>query len=840
DLRQILAGGDQIERQVGTPDGRWFQLRVRPILNEQQARVGVVLMYIDISELKRAQELAIRSEQRLRGAIESSLDAFYLFESVRNVRGEISDFRVIEVNQVGADRLKTPRDALPGQRVSEVLTNPSVSNAIIRDYRPVVESGRPLTRDQLTDMGDEIRWFRQQVVKVSDGVAISSADITEQKRFEAEREAQRLRLDLALDGGGLGTWEVNVQTAILASDIRAMAILGLQDEQSEQHWEYWRQRIHPDDMQRMDTTLMACLNGEAALFEIELRVRHQDGTWRWLLSRGRVVAYTSHGSPLRMAGTYMDITERVLAEERLRASERRYQTLSEIAPMGIYRTDTHGAVTYVNPRWCEIVGISIDAAMHTGWQHYLHPDDAAVVIAHWEKVIISQRESQLEFRYLRPNGETCWVLSLAAPEIDEHGDVVGYVGTLIDISRRIAAEERLRQQSAQLEAANTDLARAARLKDQFLANMSHELRTPLTGVLGFSEALSQGIYGEINSAQQRAIQHIFDNGQHLLSLINDILDLARIGAGQVDLKLGPVIVDDVCVEAINLIGPMMKAKAQRFTYTRPAVGLTIEADVLRLRQILINLLSNAVKFTPEGGELGMEITLDSASQLVRFTVWDHGIGIAPAQQAFLFQPFVQLDNRLAREQTGTGLGLALVRQLTTLHGGSIELQSTLGAGSTFTVALPQHNRAVAEDMITWATANAPTSALAVDRGLILLAEDDSSVAALLHDYLQAQGYATMHVNHGDEVLPRLRSSPPQLILIDIQLPGMSGLEIIARLRADANQNLARTPIIAVTALAMIGDRERCLAAGANDYLSKPIRLDELGVMITRVLTTHQA
>jgi signal transduction histidine kinase/CheY-like chemotaxis protein len=422
------------------------------------------------------------------------------------------------------------------------------------------------------------------------------------------------------------------------------------------------------------------------------------------------------------------------------------------------------------------------------------------------------------------------------PDINDAGQLLGYVGTVIDISRRIEAEESLRHQSAQLEAANANLAQAARLKDQFLANMSHELRTPLTGVIGFSEAMSQGIYGSLSAAQQTAARHIFDNGQHLLSLINDILDLARIGAGQIDLKLGPVSVDDVCAEVIDLIGPMAAGKTQRFSYAHPPVGLIINADVLRLRQILINLLSNAVKFTPESGEFGLAVEIDDAAGEVRFVVWDRGIGIAPAHQPLLFQPFVQLDNRLSRTQPGTGLGLALVRQLAVLHGGSVKLRSALGEGSTFTVSLPQRQH---HDAYELPARQVALSLPSEGQALILLAEDDPSVSALLRDYLGTQGYALVHIDHGDSVLALLRNIRPQLALIDIQLPGTSGLEIIARLRADLDQQLARTPVIAVTALAMVGDRERCFAAGADDYLSKPIRLDELGAAVARALNEQR-
>ncbi|MBX0330670.1 PAS domain-containing protein [Oscillochloris sp. ZM17-4] len=836
DLWEVMAGGGQIEREVRAPDGRWFQQRMHPILNERRDLQGVVLMYIDISELKQAQELALLGAQRLRGAIESSLDAFYLLESVRDRGGAIVDLRFVEANPVGAARLATTRDTLLGRRMSEVIPDPALAAEIVADYGQIAESGESVSREILSGLGEGQRWLRQQVVKVGDGVAVTSADISDRKQYEAEIAAQRLRLDLALDGGELGTWDVDLRRGELHSDARTLAIFGFAQNEVEDSRAFWRDRIHPDDIVRTDAARDAHLRGETPAFEGEMRVCHRDGSWRWVLSRGRVVERDDSGAPVRMSGTYMDITERVEAEAQLRESERRFHTLSESSPAGIFRADVAGDCTYANPRWCEIVGISVEEALGTGWSRQLHPEDAGRVAAAWADAVAAGAEFQMELRFLRPDGVVRWVFSQAAPEIDEGGHVTGYVGMVIDISRRLAAEEQLRQQSAQLAAANEDLARAARLKDQFLANMSHELRTPLTGVIGFSEALDQGIYGDLTDPQRRAVRQIFDSGQHLLSLINDILDLARIGAGQVDLKLGPVLVEDVCAEAIDLIRPMLVAKAQRFSYARPPAGLAVEADVLRLRQILINLLSNAVKFTPEGGELGLDVTPDLAAGAVRFVVWDHGIGIAPAQQPLLFQPFMQLDSRLAREQAGTGLGLALVRQLTTLHGGEIELRSAPGEGSAFTLVLPQRTRAaLAETSTQWAAARRPAGQPQAGHPLILLAEDDPAVATLIGDYLRAQGCDLIHVGSGDEVLPRMRDLRPQLALIDIQLPGLNGLEIIAQLRADADSALARTPVIAVTALAMVGDRERCLAAGADDYMSKPIRLDDLGAMVARML-----
>ncbi|WP_129627844.1 PAS domain-containing hybrid sensor histidine kinase/response regulator [Candidatus Oscillochloris fontis] len=793
------------------------------------------------NELHQAQNEAMRNAERLRGAIESSLNAFYLLESVRDAQGAIIDFVVVEVNRIGAQRFHLSREQMIGHSLSKTVPSNKIAEEMISTYHQVISTGQAVTQERLTDLGYEWRWFRQQIVKVGDGVAITSSDITEQKALEDDRTAEHLRLELALEGGGLGTWEYNLRTNIVSNDQRAIPILGLRADELEANPIALQDRIHPDDRSRLEAALLAYMRGETKNFEVEIRTNPSTGEPRWFLCRGRAIECDSQGDLVRIAGTYMDITERVLVEAQLRASEQRYQTLSTISPVGIYRANRHGFFTYVNPRWCMIVGISAEAGLGMGWQRYIHPEDYMLVRNFWNKTINNQQESQIEFRYLRPDGRICWVIAQVVAETDPNGVPIGYVGTQIDITRRMIIEERLRQQSALLEEANTNLAKAARLKDQFLANMSHELRTPLTGIIGFSEALSQGLYGDLVEAQQRAVQHIFDNGQHLLRLINDILDLARIGSGQVDLKLGPVFVDDACCEIIDLLSALFQGKKQQFTYTPPEAGLSIEADILRLRQILINLLANASKFTPEGGKLGLEVHYELWRKEVHFCIWDHGIGIAPNQQYMLFQPFVQLDNRLARDQPGTGLGLALVRQLVTLHGGRIEVESRLGEGSRFSVILPQHTpHALIEAIPTHVEEASRASITEPNRTIhILLAEDDPSVADLLLEYLAYQGYSTSYVAKGNEVVENLHTLRPHLLLIDIQMPGMSGLDVIARLRSDPDPEIAQIPIIAITALAMAGDRERCLAAGADDYLSKPVRLENLGSTLRRVLHTTQ-
>jgi len=247
--------------------------------------------------------------------------------------------------------------------------------------------------------------------------------------------------------------------------------------------------------------------------------------------------------------------------------------------------------------------------------------------------------------------------------------------------------QRVEERTADLSRANLSLARALRVKDEFLANMSHELRTPLNAILGLSESLAEQIAGPLNEKQQKYINTISESGHHLLSLINDILDLAKIEAGQITLDINKVDIRSVCQSSLRMVKQLAQKKNQEVSLEIDKHLGLMWADERRLKQMIVNLLGNAVKFTPENGKLGLEVHGDEASNQITFTVWDHGIGIKKEDMARLFQPFVQLDSGLAREATGTGLGLALVKELVEAMGGTVSVESTPGEGSCFAVRL---------------------------------------------------------------------------------------------------------------------------------------------------------
>ncbi|MBK8986479.1 MAG: GAF domain-containing protein [Chloroflexi bacterium] len=391
-------------------------------------------------------------------------------------------------------------------------------------------------------------------------------------------------------------------------------------------------------------------------------------------------------------------------------------------------------------------------------------------------------------------------------------------------AERALLADRVMERTADLSAANAELARAGRLKDEFLASMSHELRTPLNAVLGIAEALQDGVYGPLNDNQDHSLRSIEESGRHLLNLINDILDLSKIEAGKLVLERTVVSVQEVCQASLRFVWQEAhKKQLQVATEIDPSV-MTIWADERRLKQILVNLLSNAVKFTAVDGHIGLEVQGNPAQKTVHFVVWDKGIGIAPENIKNLFRPFVQLDSRLSREYSGTGLGLSLVYRMTELHGGSVALTSEVGQGSRFTVSLPWDPE---DGFGRKADTAALTTAVphAADGKVILLAEDNDIFIETVGDYLTAKGYRLMVARNGREAIEQAAVIRPDLILMDIQMPEMDGLQAMTRLRAETAT--AVTPIVALTALAMPGDRERCLAAGANAYLSKPLSLKQL-------------
>jgi signal transduction histidine kinase/ActR/RegA family two-component response regulator len=363
---------------------------------------------------------------------------------------------------------------------------------------------------------------------------------------------------------------------------------------------------------------------------------------------------------------------------------------------------------------------------------------------------------------------------------------------------------------------------ASQAKSEFLANMSHELRTPLNAIIGFSEVLLDKLFGDLNDKQEEYLNDIFTSGQHLLSLINDILDLAKIEAGKLELEPSRFDFREVLEGSLVMVRERAQSHDIRLSL-EIADGIdTLVGDERKVKQILFNLLSNAVKFTPDGGRVG--ITAHTEGLEVQVAVWDTGIGIAPNDQERIFEEFQQVGGGLTAKAEGTGLGLALTRKLVELHGGTLSVESALGRGSTFTFTLP--TAGVAEQM---SLAAVPSNA-AQEQGqqtattgpLVLVVDDDPKSVGLLQIYLREAGYTVDIARDGAEGLKKIKQRPPDVVVLDVLLPKVDGWEFLTQLREDA-----QTQQIPVFIVSIADEKNKGLALGATEYFVKPVQKEQL-------------
>ena len=414
-----------------------------------------------------------------------------------------------------------------------------------------------------------------------------------------------------------------------------------------------------------------------------------------------------------------------------------------------------------------------------------------------------------------------------------------------EIFERKAIEEELEKTNQHLvetTARANDMAAQAEManafKSQFLANMSHEIRTPMNGIIGFSDLLADE---ELTDEQRQYVDILRNSGQSLLRLIDDILDLSKIEAGRIDVE----IIDCSLKEILNSIEPLMRAKASEKgvefqVVTTDALPAQIRTDRTRLDQCLINLAANAIKFTEQGHVyINVSLQENNSESFIRFDIEDTGIGIPAEKQEQIFEPFVQADGSTTREFGGTGLGLTITKRLSELLGGTLSLTSEVGRGSVFSLVIPAGGDAKPSALSDKdeQTKEATTESMITDNlqfsGKVLVAEDEEGCQILAEKILQRYGLEVVMADDGKEAIEKARLEQFDLILMDIQMPGLNGIEATKKLREEG----ITTPIVALTAYAMQEDRDNCMAAGCNDYISKPIDQDELRRVLSKYVKT---
>ncbi|HLO52343.1 MAG TPA: response regulator [Kamptonema sp.] len=840
-------------------------------------------------------------------------------------------------------------------------------------------------------------WFIASIAPTSENtVAWVGRDISDRKQIEAALRQSEERFRTLVDNipGAIYRCIFNLDITVEFLSDAVEEIVGYRaSEFIHNRLRKWTSIIHPQDREMVKSTIKKAVAFKQP-FILEYRVIHANGSIRWVYDKGQGY-FARDGGLLWIDGAIFDISDRKQQEETLQRRAKIDSLLSNISRtfldrdidtainftlgvMGEYTTsDRSYIIRYSESQnqmtntheWCaEGIAAMIGdlQAISTQTYSWFHQQLAS------HKIVKISRLSDLppEAAADKAEFERAGIQSTINVPLIHSGNRVGFIGlntvrtskywnaeeiNLLKLVGEIVAISLARHEAevAQQKAAQAALA-ASKSKSEFLANMSHELRTPLTAILGLSEALRDEVFGPLTTKQHQKLATIEQSGQHLLELINDVLDLSKIESGKMELQLANADIQGLCDASLAFVRQQAHQKQIKLTAQIPPRIGKIKVDERRMRQVLINLLSNAVKFTPDGGAVWIEVKPDLEHEVLHFSIADTGIGISLENIGKLFQPFVQVDSSFTRRYAGTGLGLALVRQVVELHGGSVSLESELERGSRFTVSLPWkqeikksempmaiathqslrlnqvlivedsapaaeqiahylaelgiNNSAIYSlgtgtvetaikmnpdaiildlqlpDRSGWdvlaqlkaepRTHNIPILIVSVadepvrspeasryeylvkpfsrhqfqlalrklaaaqerfdktatilesnSLPLLLLAEDNEANISTIVEYLEAMGYRVATAMNGLEAVQMAKELKPNLVLMDIQMPEMDGLEATRQLRADVE--FAQTPIIALTSLAMPGDREKCLETGVNEYMAKPVSLKKL-------------
>ena len=511
------------------------------------------------------------------------------------------------------------------------------------------------------------------------------------------------------------------------------------------------------------------------------------------------------------------------AEAALQESQRRYQTLTEASPISIFQTDTSGNCTYVNQRWSEVTGLSLEESLNLGWASILHPDDRDRVFAEWFEAVAAGVPCKSEFRFLSSNGTIIWVICQALPEIGNDREVIGYIGTVTDISDRLLAETALQ---AAKEAAET----ANQAKSTFLANMSHELRTPLNAILGFARLISNS--PTLPAEHQQRVRIINRSGEHLITLINDVLDLAKIEAKRLTLNEQDFDLYKLLYDVEQMFCLKAKAKGLQLTVDRDdAVPQYVRTDEIKLRQVLLNLISNAIKFTESGivsvkikSEVKKQTTNNKQQTTITFKVSDTGAGIPSEELDSIFESFVQSQTG-KQSVEGTGLGLPISRAFVQLMGGDITVRSGVGEGSTFSfdihVTVVETTFKKTQQLTRRVIALEPNQ----PRYRILIVDDKSDNRQLLMQLLSPLGFEVKEASNGREAIEIWEHFEPHLIWMDLRMPVMNGDEAAKQIKSTTKGQA--TAIIAVSASAATLDTVKIQDTNFDDFICKPFREAEI-------------
>ena len=768
-------------------------------------------------------EEELRESEALKGAIlETALDCLITITA---------ESRIIEWNPAAERTFGYTREAALGQPLAELIIPPEFRE---RHYNGLA---RYLTTGQGPVLGKRIELealhadgSRFPIELSINALEIGGKphftaylrDITHRKRAENALRESEARLRTLADSIPQLAWMTDAEGSVIWYNQRWYEYTGTKFVEM-QGWG-WRKVHHPEHVDRVAERFKRSVEaGEPWEDTFPMRSRH--GGYRWFLSRALPMR-DAEGRIVRWFGTNTDVTEQRRAEEALREAEERYRLAARATNDAIWDWDLASDQIRWNEAVRTLFGYGEDEvqAAASWWKDRIHPEDRERVVMGIHDVIEGGGIHWTdEYRFQRADGRCATVLDRGFLLRDESGRPLRMIGAMQDITDRKRFEEELAVAKDAAEAAN-------RAKSQFIANMSHELRTPLTAVIGYSEMLAEEAEDLGQESMLDDLRKIESNARHLLSLINDVLDISKIEAGKMEVHAEDFDVAELITEVAETVQALVAKKDNELiVHCEPHLG-QMHSDVVKVRQCLFNLLSNACKFTEKGRiELTASRAASGGQDRLVFQVADTGIGMTPEQHERLFQRFTQADSSTTRKFGGTGLGLAITRAFCKMLGGEITVASTPDEGTTFTMWLPANFDAARFEAETGAADDDTADAHEAQQNLILVIDDDPAMRDLLTRFLKREGFAVRTANDGESGLRCARELRPSAILLDVMMPRMDGWAVLSALKAD--HELAVIPVIMVS---MVQEKGLAFSLGAADYVTKPVQWVRLKAVLDRV------